>query len=179
MFHSFVVVVVVVVCSALCFFEHKDPHEVMTVGTVDNGFCSESFLPATISSRLRWKLFMALKFFFSGVPSWDNLVIKFLVILFTYGQINITKLAQLHFKKIVNHSFICCLSTITMYLGFITTCTKTLNIHAYFTATLVYQPGCHCHLESYQMFVFNILIVTSTCVKHHFFLLDLLKEKFI
>jgi hypothetical protein len=95
----------------------------------------------------------------------------------TYYQTGIAHPYPASLKKTINRCFIWC-STITTYLGFITTCIKTLNIHAYFTATLIYQPGCQCHLESYQMFVFNILIFTSTCVKHHFFLPDLLKEKF-
>jgi hypothetical protein len=41
--------------------------EVKTVGIIDGCFCSESFLPATTSDHLHWKLFEILKLFLSKV----------------------------------------------------------------------------------------------------------------
>ena len=56
---------------------------------------------------------------------------------------NITKLnptnIQFFFKQIIN-SYIVFYSVIAVFMSFIITCTKTLNIHAYFSTTFFHQP---------------------------------------
>ena len=70
-----------VVFNAVCLFAKviiiEGTFEVMTVDIVEGCFCSESFLPATTSNHLRWKLFVILKLFLSKVTCWVSLVIRF------------------------------------------------------------------------------------------------------